>query len=234
MNRTGLLIVAGLLVAAWGLTAVRAEEPADEVRLLRAQNELYKTTIDRRDKKITELEEEIKKLKAEPAQAELEALRESLKVAKKRIAELEGQLAKVAPEPNEKPKEVRRLTLKDVAALATKEVKELQGARVMGPTVVRSIEPDKTDRHKYQVMVIDTSGGQRMPIGSRSAATAHWVGKRWVQVRCILQATEATALRLRRDDELNIAGDVEKVEITPATKDTFEVIVLYLKEVKAN
>jgi hypothetical protein len=234
MNRTGLLIVAGLLVAASGLTAVRAEEPADEVRLLRAQNGLLKATIEARDKKIAELQEEIKKLKAEPAQVELEALRESLKAARERIAELEGQLAKVAPEPNEKPKEVRRFTLKDVAALATKEVKELQGARVMGPTVVRSIEPDKTDRDKYQVMVIDTSGGQRMPIGSRSAATAHWVGKRWVQVRCILQATEATALRLQRDDELNIAGDVEKVEITPATKDTFEVIVLYLKEVKAN
>ena len=234
MNRTGLLIVAGLLVGACGFTAVRAEEPADEVRLLGATNKLLKATIEARDKKIAELREEIKKLKTEPAQAELESLRESLKAAKWRITELEDQLKKVAPEPNDNPKEVRRLTLKDVAALATKEVKKLQGARVMGPAVVRTIEPDKTDKDKYQVMVVDTSGGQRMPIGSRSAATAHWVGKRWVQVRCILQATETTALRLRRDDELNIAGDVEKVEITPATKGTFEVIVLYPKEVKAN
>lgn len=233
MNRTGLLIVAGLLVAACGLNVVWAEEPTDEVRLLRAQNGLLKATIEARDKKIAELQEEIKKLKAEPAQAELEALRESLKAAKHRIAELEGQLKKATPEPNDNPKQVRRLTLKDVAVLATEEVKRLQGARVMGPTVVRSIDPDKTEKDKYQVMVIDTSGEQRMPIGSRSAATAHWVGKRWVQVRCILQATEATALRLRRDDELNIAGDVEKVEIEPATKDTLEVIVLHLKNVKA-
>lgn len=65
MNRTGLLIVAGLLVAAWGLTAVRAEEPADEVRILRAQNALLKATIETRDKTIAELQEEIKRLKAE-------------------------------------------------------------------------------------------------------------------------------------------------------------------------
>jgi hypothetical protein len=47
------------------------------------QNELYKKTIQR-------LQEEIKKLKAEPAQAELEALREELKSAKKQIAELKA------------------------------------------------------------------------------------------------------------------------------------------------
>lgn len=195
---------------------------------------MLKATIEARDKKIAELQEEIKKLKAEPAQAQLEALRESLEAAKQKIAELEGQLKKVATEKKDDPNTVRRLTLKDVAALATKEAKELKGARVMGPTVVSRIEPDKDEKDKYRVLVIDTSGIQRVPIGSRSLATAHWVGERWVQVRCVFQVTEATALRLRRDDELNIAGDVEKVEITPATKDTFEVILLYLKEVKAN
>lgn len=65
MNRTGVLLVAGLLVAACGLTAVWAEEPADEVRLLRAQNNLLKATIEARDKKIAELQEEIEKLKTE-------------------------------------------------------------------------------------------------------------------------------------------------------------------------
>jgi hypothetical protein len=56
MNRMGLLLVAGLLVAAWGLTAFWAEEPADEVRLLRA-------TVERQAKQIEELKAENAKLK---------------------------------------------------------------------------------------------------------------------------------------------------------------------------
>jgi DNA repair exonuclease SbcCD ATPase subunit len=83
MNRMGLLVVVALIVAGRGFTAVAAEEPTEQVRALQMQNELYKKTIQR-------LQEEIKKLKAEPAQAELEALREELKSAKKQIAELKA------------------------------------------------------------------------------------------------------------------------------------------------
>lgn len=97
MNRMGLLIVAGLLVAACGLTTVWADEPADEVRLLRANNQLLKATIEARDKKIAELQEEIKKLKAEPAQVELERLRQELKSAKGQIAKLEDALKQAKP-----------------------------------------------------------------------------------------------------------------------------------------
>lgn len=227
-----LLIILGLIISP---QIINAEEQADEVRLLVAQNKLLQATLEARDKTIKQLQEEIKELKAEPLQIELETVRESLKAAKQKIAELEKQLEKITPKDNSN---VKRLTLKDVAALPTKEAKELQGVRVMGPTVICRIEPDKAGGDKYQVMVIDTSGGQRVPINFPGLATAHWVGKagtaRWVQVRCILEATEATALRLRINDELNVAGNVEKVEIEPATKNTFEVIKLYLKEVKTD
>ena len=97
MNRMGLLIVAELLVAAFGLTTVRAEEPADELRLLRAQNNLLKATIEARDKKIAELQEEIRKLKAEPTQVELEKLRKELKGAKEQIAKMEVELKRAKP-----------------------------------------------------------------------------------------------------------------------------------------
>jgi hypothetical protein len=93
----GLLAVMALIVAACVLTAVRAEEPADEVRLLRAQNTLLKATIERRDKKIAELQEEIKKLKTEPAQVELEAMRQELNSAKEQIAKLEQELKAAKP-----------------------------------------------------------------------------------------------------------------------------------------
>lgn len=146
MNRTGLLIVAGLLLTACGLTAVWAEEPADEVRLLRAQNGLLKATIEARDKKIAELQEELKKLKTEPAQAELESLRESLKVAKERIAELEGKLAKVTPEP-----EVKHLTLAQLLNAAREysatPERETQAAREMRQTAIRK----RFEKRRFEV-----------------------------------------------------------------------------------
>jgi hypothetical protein len=104
----GLLIVAGLLVAAWGLTAVRAEEPADEVRLLRAQNGLLKATIEARDKKIAELQEEIKKLEGKAETQD------------KRIAQLQ--------------KEVQRLTA-EIASLPAKEDPALKDKPATQPAV---------------------------------------------------------------------------------------------------
>jgi uncharacterized small protein (DUF1192 family) len=63
----GLLVVVALIVAGRGFTAVAAEEPTEQVRALQMQNELYKKTIQRLNKKIAELEKEVEALKAEAA-----------------------------------------------------------------------------------------------------------------------------------------------------------------------
>ncbi|MBU0716656.1 MAG: hypothetical protein KJ749_00270, partial [Planctomycetes bacterium] len=125
--------------------------------------------------------------------------------------------------------EVRRTTLKDVVSLSPKGRQGLVGAAVFGNVIVASIEPDAKTKDMFTVLAIDTSG-QRVPSGAR----AHWIKDRWVQVRCVLQTPESTALQLRKDDELNIVGSIERVEVEPATKDTFEVIRLYLRDVKAS
>jgi alanyl-tRNA synthetase len=86
----GLLVVVALIVAGSGVTAVAAEDPTEQVRALQMQNELYKKTIER-------LQEEIKKLKTEPAQVELEAMRQELNSAKEQIAKLEQELKAAKP-----------------------------------------------------------------------------------------------------------------------------------------
>jgi hypothetical protein len=127
--------------------------------------------------------------------------------------------------------QLRRTTLKEVATLPPKRRQSLVHASVFGTVVVAKIEPDARTRDMFTVLVVDASGN-KLPSGAR----AHWVKDRdtFVQVRCVLQAPERTALRLRKDDEMNVSGSIERVEVEPATKDTFEIVRLYLKDVKAN
>lgn len=131
----------------------------------------------------------------------------------------------------------KRITLKDVAFLSVKQREDLPEIKVFGEVEILAVKPDEETEDKFTVVTIDTSG-DKMPSGAR----AHWVTGQvrgeakgeWVQVRCILQAPEETALRLRKGRKMNIVGMINKVETEPATKNTIEIIRLHLREVKSD
>lgn len=127
------------------------------------------------------------------------------------------------------------VTLKAVAAMNAVQRSELLGIGIFGNVIVGSIEP--VVGGMYRVLGIDLSGSQRMPLGSRSRATAHWIKDRWVQIRCSFDVSEGSALRLNASvkdgSELNIAGKIKQVRVVPRTEDTFEVVHLDLEDVRA-
>ena len=87
MKRTGLLIATVMLMTTCGLTVVWAE----------GQDTSIKAAIAERDKTISAIEDEIKKMKAGATRAYLSKLCEELRAAESQIAELENDLNKAKP-----------------------------------------------------------------------------------------------------------------------------------------
>lgn len=233
MRRVLFLLTVGMVVTALGPAGAKAADIDQEIRVLRAENNLFKATLEQRNKEIKALKQEIEALKAEPAQAALVKLRKELAEAKARIRELSKELEKAKPvEEKEAQDDKPPVTMEAVVGMSPVQRRELPGSRVFGRVIVSSIEPKAAGM--YDVTGIDTSGQYRIPLGSRSRATAHRVKDRWVQVRCVWQVPEATALRLRAGvvdgSEMNVAGKITRVKVEAATKDTIEVIYLYLED----
>jgi len=199
MNRTGLLIVAGLLVAACGLTAVWGEEPADEVRLLRAQNTLLQATIKARDKKIAELQEEIKRLKAEPAQVELEKLRNDLKNAKEQIAKMEVELKQAKPTKESGVK----ITDRDLTP------KSLKGRNFVGAELLLDGYVVETAAEKGEYIAI-VAAGDEGPRGKPMMLRTEGKVEYQVQIRL----SGELAARLKPGDILmRFRGTIHRVEL---------------------
>lgn len=236
MRRALFLLIVGVAVSALWPAGAKGADVDQELRQLRAENNLLKATLAQRDKTIEAMNKEIETLKAEPAQVELEKLRKELADAKAQVEKLSKELERTKPstQPQRAQDEKPPVTLKAVAAMNAVQRRELPGVRIFGNVIVASIEP--VAGGTYRIVGIDMSGSDHLPLGSRTRATAHWTKDGWVQIRCILQASEDTALRLRAGvkdgSELNIAGKVKQVRVDPGTKDTFEVVHLELEDVR--
>jgi len=245
MRRALFILTVGVTVSALWPVGAKGVEVDQEIRQLRAENNLLKATLAQRDKKIEVMNKEIETLKAEPAQVEAEKLRKELADAKAQVEKLSKELERIKPstQPQRVQDEKPPVTLKAVAGMNALQRSQLVGVRIFGNVIVASIEP--VAGGTYRIVGIDMSGDQGVLMGgvfvatreSGTLASAHWIKNRWVQVRCILHAPEDTALRLRAGvkdgSELNIAGKVKQVQVDPGTKETFDVVNLELEDVRA-
>lgn len=121
----------------------------------------------------------------------------------------------------------RRLTLEQIATMPAADRAKLAQTSIFGSVMILAVKPDPKTPDLFAVLGVDMSG-KKAPSGARG----HWTNNRWVQVRCILRVDEDSALRLHKGDERNIAGVIDAVVVEPETKDTFEVVNLYLKNAK--
>ena len=129
-------------------------------------------------------------------------------------------------------KKLPTLALKDVSPHTAKAAGELKGRRVFGKAVVLKVEP-ATEGDSYFVHAVDSS--------SRSGGIyVKWSNTRWLEVVCVLEATEDNALQFQEGSELSIVGDVDSVNVVTGRdfigggKGKDETIELRLKNAKVN
>jgi len=162
-------------------------------------------------------------------EAECRNLRDTLKNYKNIFAALDN----LAPIGATSAKDAPTLTPAEIAQMEPYQRRELPGRRVDVQLAVILSEPRPSGF--YRIVTVDTAGTRRTP---GSPATSYVYQGQTVQIRCILQAEQPTALKLsddpRRPTKLHISGLIESLSVKPAGKiDPIQTIYLTLVQVKA-
>ncbi len=206
------------------LFVVRADAEADgtvniEIRALRAEVKMLQATVKSQS-------EQINKLKAENAK-----IRKQLAAAKAAATSRPAATQPNKPNRSTTQPKKRQYKLNAIHPITARKAKELVGHRIYGPTRVTDVKPDPNRIGQYIVTVADMSEGILGVGRQKSGVEGGYI--KYVYVTCILRAPESTALRLSKGDDLNIAGDIERIEIIPKTKGFLEKVRIYLCKVRA-
>jgi hypothetical protein len=165
--------------------------------------------------------------------AQLMAAREENARLRAEVATLHRQLlsttAPASTAPARQPDRPAQATysLQDLPPTDIKQLQARVGGRLYGPVVISQIEPVSGDPVTYRIVALDKHE-YVLPLGH-----ARLVNHKWIRVACVITVSESWALIRDVGDELNIAGDIERVEFIPAKGRDIAEIRYYLREVNA-
>lgn len=206
MKRTAFPLTVGaflLALAAIGTWPAEGQEPADQLRLLRAENQLLKTTVAQRDETIEALKKKIVTLKAEPARVELKKVRKELAEARARIQ----QLSKELEQANPVEKKGVKVTDRDLTPKSVKKT-DYRGAELL---LDGYVVDTRAKEGEFRAVI---AAGSDSPQGSPVMVRTQREGKRGVDYQIQVHVTGELAATLRAGDlSRRVRGIIREIKV---------------------
>jgi len=179
--------------------------------------------------------EKIKALEKENAALRLAVDSQKAQAAalKAENSQLREALNKTAAKPSvDKSAAGKRLTLEALLDVPAEGIQSIVGSRVFGYICIEDIVPDKFQKDKYEISATASHEDVRGEVSFSKT-------NRIVYVAIVFALPERNALKLRKGDQMNLAGDVVAVSChrTPPTRNytkTVDRIKLELMNTSAN